>query len=130
MPEIQDDLRKALELGIVINLDNEFEMELVDELVRDRQIPSSEATKQLIGLRINPAFDEAGSIDINNTAVKESKFGLPLVESTRGQLVGLYRKYRWLNAVHFHVGSQGNPLNLFVEAAKVRNILCQDLHNL
>ena len=31
----------------------------------------------------------------------------------------LFKKYEWLNGVHFHVGSQGNPLELFVSAAKI-----------
>ncbi len=30
----------------------------------------------------------------------------------------LYRKYGWLNGIHFHVGSQGVVLDLFVAAAR------------
>ena len=60
-----------------------------------------------------------GNISILNTATKKSKFGLPLVDETRGRILDLYHKYQWLNGIHFHVGSQGNPIQLFVESAKV-----------
>ena len=60
-----------------------------------------------------------GTISIFNTATKQSKFGLPLLEETRGRILDLYKKYHWLNSIHFHVGSQGNPIQLFVESAKV-----------
>ena len=59
-----------------------------------------------------------GSISIFNTATKLSKFGLPLLDETRGRILDLYKRYTWLNSIHFHVGSQGNPIQLFVEAAK------------
>ena len=35
------------------------------------------------------------------------------------RIIGLYKSYAWLNGVHFHVGSQGVPIELFVDAAKV-----------
>ena len=55
-----------------------------------------------------------------NTGLKESKFGLALVPGqTKDKILGLYKKYSWLNAVHFHVGSQGNPMKLFVQSAMV-----------
>ena len=62
-----------------------------------------------------------------NTGLKESKFGLALVPGqTWGEILGLYKKYSWLNAVHFHVGSQGNPMKLFVQSAMVS--LLHNLH--
>ena len=75
----QVDLKKALDLGVIINLDNEFEMEVVDELLKNEckglETPS-------IGLRLNPVVG-GGTISIFNTATKLSKFGLPLVDETR-----------------------------------------------
>ena len=69
-------------------------------------------------LRVNPVVG-AGSIAIISTATKLSKFGLPLTDETRGRIIGLYKKYEWLNGIHFHVGSQGCAMDLFVKAAEV-----------
>jgi len=71
-----------------------------------------------VGLRLNPVVG-GGDMDILNTATKWAKFGLPLMEETKDQLIDLYKKYRWLKGVHFHVGSQGNPMDLFIDAAKI-----------
>ena len=105
-------------MGIVINLDNDYEMEIVDDLLRT----SCKGCKSpSIGLRINPVVG-SGSIAIISTATKLSKFGLPLMDETRGRIKSLYKKYEWLNGIHFHVGSQGCALDLFVKAAEVSNI--------
>ena len=102
-------------MGIVINLDNDFEMEIVDDLLKT----SCKGCKSpSIGLRVNPVVG-AGSIAIISTATKLSKFGLPLTDETRGGIISLYKKYEWLNGIHFHVGSQGCAMDLFVKAAEV-----------
>ena len=102
-------------MGIVINLDNDYEMEIVDDLLKT----SCKGCKSpSIGLRVNPVVG-AGSIAIISTATKLSKFGLPLTDETRGRIIGLYKKYEWLNGIHFHVGSQGCAMDLFVKAAEV-----------
>ena len=109
------DIKTALEMGIVINLDNDYEMEIVDDLLRT----SCKSCKSpSIGLRVNPVVG-AGSIAIISTATKLSKFGLPLTEATRNSIINLYKKYAWLNGIHFHVGSQGCALELFIKAAEV-----------
>ena len=102
-------------MGIVINLDNDYEMEIVDDLLKT----SCKGCKSpSIGLRVNPVVG-AGSIAIISTATKLSKFGLPLTDETRGRIISLYKKYEWLNGIHFHVGSQGCAMDLFVKAAEV-----------
>ena len=57
---LQGDLKKALDLGVVINLDNEYEMEIVDELIKAQGLscPVTKGRVQVIGLRINPAFEQ------------------------------------------------------------------------
>ena len=55
---MQVDLRKALDLNIVVNLDNELEIELVDKLLQERDGNQN----RVIGLRINPTFDEDHTI--------------------------------------------------------------------
>lgn len=63
-PPFQDDLIRALDLNVVINLDNELEMETVDELL-SQQGPNQD---RVIGLRINPTID-VPIVDPKTTAV-------------------------------------------------------------
>jgi len=114
---------RAIKSGVVINLDNEHEMEIIDDLLRTSCQGYSPPS---IGLRINPVVG-AGSIDIMSTATKASKFGLPVTEETRLTIIGLYSKYKWLNGIHFHVGSQGVALDLFVAAARFCINLVNDI---
>ena len=108
------ELERAIQSGVVINLDNEHEMEMVDDLLKTTCVGLRPPS---IGLRINPVVG-AGSIAIMSTATKASKFGLPVTEETRSTILDLYSKYDWLNGIHFHVGSQGVDLQLFVAAAR------------
>ena len=108
-------MKKALDLGVVINLDNDFEMAIVDDLLKNE---CKDSKSSMIGLRINPCVG-GGSISMNSTTVRASKFGLPMVDETRDKILDLYKKYEWLNSIHCHVGSQGCPLHLFINAAKV-----------
>ena len=100
-------------------------MELVDNLLATS---CSGYTPYSIGLRINPVVG-AGSIDIMSTATKASKFGLPVTENTRSKIIDLYQKYNWLNGIHFHVGSQGVALPLFVAAARFCVNLVQEIES-
>ena len=89
-------------------------MKVVDELLRG----PCKNSKAKIGLRINPVVG-GGAIAIISTATKLSKFGIPVTEDTKEQVLGLYKKYSWLTGIHVHVGSQGVPMELFVKGAKV-----------
>ena len=62
-----------------------------------------------------------GEHAILSTATKLSKFGVPLIEETKDRIIGLYKSYKWMNGIHAHVGSQGIPINLFVNSVKVCN---------
>jgi len=109
------DIKTALETGIIMNLDNEHEAEVVDELLKNE---CKDFEPNVIGMRINPVVG-GGEHAILSTATKLSKFGLPLMEQTKERIIGLYKSYEWMNGIHFHVGSQGIPINLFVNGAKV-----------
>ena len=58
-----------------------------------------------------------------STATKLSKFGVPLTEETEERVLDLYKTYSWLNGIHFHVGSQGVPIQLFVDGARVSCVI-------
>jgi diaminopimelate decarboxylase len=112
---VQVDLKMALDSDIYINVDNEQEALVVDQLL------SSEcsSSNSKIGLRINPVVG-GGVIALFSIATASSKFGLPVMDSTRDRIVDLYKTYSWLTGVHIHVGSQGQPLNTFIKGARVR----------
>ncbi len=104
----------ALDAGIYINLDNEQEAAMVDSML------SSECSgsKSKIGLRINPVVG-GGKIEMFSVATAVSKFGLPVMDSTRERILDLFKKYSWLTGVHIHVGSQGMPMDLIIKGARV-----------
>eukprot|EP01063_Lacrimia_lanifica_P007761 TRINITY_DN14996_c0_g1_i1.p1 TRINITY_DN14996_c0_g1~~TRINITY_DN14996_c0_g1_i1.p1 ORF type:complete len:487 (+),score=201.25 TRINITY_DN14996_c0_g1_i1:49-1509(+) len=99
---------------VYVNLDNEREFEDIEEIIREN--PGFDYNKR-IGLRINPVTG-AGAIASVSTAARGSKFGLPLVPETKQRLIGLYKKHKWLQGVHIHVGSQGCALELLVKGAR------------
>lgn len=115
---MQLDLKTALDAGVYINLDNEHEMAIVDDLLKGE----CSGSKAKVGLRVNPVVG-GGTIEIISTATKQSKFGVPIMSTTKDRILDLYKKYAWLSGIHIHVGSQGVPMELFVKGARVRMCL-------
>jgi diaminopimelate decarboxylase len=110
----QADLELVIKQGVQVNLDNEHEIKLVDELLKTT-CPWSGSS---FGVRLNPVVG-GGLLGMTSTATRASKFGLPITPETRNKVMDLYVKYEWLSAVHIHVGSQGIPLQKFVDGARV-----------
>lgn len=119
----QDELLRALEAGVAINVDNFEELERIEQLVGAQNAAKSGAFfssstashphRAVIGIRINPQ-KESGSIAMVSTATRTSKFGIGLLDY-RAQLLDAYSRLRFLNALHLHVGSQGCPIPLLVD---------------
>jgi diaminopimelate decarboxylase len=107
-------LELVIKQGIQVNVDNEHEMELVDDLLKT----TCQGSGSTFGLRLNPAVG-GGLLAITSTATRASKFGLPITPETRNKVMELYVKYKWLSAVHIHVGSQGIPLQTFADGIRV-----------
>ncbi len=107
-----DELAAALELGIVVNVDNLQELERIDRLLAGRHAVGQ------IGLRVNPVVG-SGSIGITSVADKSSKFGLRCDRDWRS-IVESFRRFPWLTGLHVHIGSQGCDLNLLI--AGIRRI--------
>ncbi|MGO3734894.1 MAG: diaminopimelate decarboxylase [Canibacter sp.] len=100
------ELRRALELGVSLNIDNFQELTRVQEILGET--PSDSA----IGIRVNPQVG-AGDIAAMSTASTHSKFGVPLEDpGMREKLINAYLTNPWLNRAHTHVGSQGCSLSL------------------
>ena len=104
------DLRRCLQDGIAVNLDNEQELARVDGLVAEHP-----GTASVIGFRVNPQIG-AGRISSTSTATRTSKFGYPLADGdNRARLLRIYGERPWLRSIHTHSGSQGCPLELMAE---------------
>lgn len=98
----EQELRKALQLGLTINADNAQELARIDGLPKHPDCR--------LGLRVNPVVG-AGSIEATSVAARGSKFGLPIFPDP-GPVAELFSKYDWLKGIHVHVGSQGCGLEL------------------
>jgi diaminopimelate decarboxylase len=99
-------LRRVLERGVNLNIDNFQEFERV------RAMADRIDGRSSIGFRLNPQVG-AGSIDAMSTATASSKFGVALEDpGNREALIDAYRGNPWLNALHVHVGSQGCSLEM------------------
>ncbi len=100
------ELARALELGVILNADNDQELE--------RLHPHNPTG--LVGLRINPVVGR-GTIKAQSVATRDSKFGFPIYPEAE-PAKKLFRQYPWLNGLHVHVGSQGCGLELLVAGAR------------
>ncbi|MEM7158438.1 MAG: diaminopimelate decarboxylase [Myxococcota bacterium] len=105
------DLRRALDRGVRLNLDNLDELDRVAALE-----PGSDAH---VGLRVNPAVG-AGTIRSTSVADRGSRFGVPWPQTIE-PLVDCFVRHAWLDGLHVHVGSQGCSLQQLVSA--VRKVL-------
>jgi diaminopimelate decarboxylase len=112
------ELQQALALGVRLNLDNETELRRVAELQ-----PPDDAE---VGLRLNPAVG-AGAIASTSVAARGARFGLPWPASPDA-LVPWLQRHPWLRGLHVHVGSQGCPMPLLVQAARLVAELRLELH--
>lgn len=92
----------ALQQGVHLNADS------FDELDRIHDFLSSNPSKSIIGIRVNPQIG-VGHIASTAVATKVSKFAVPLQEN-REKLIEYFSKYHWIKAIHVHIGSQGYPV--------------------
>lgn len=108
------ELRRALELGVSMNIDNFEELARIDEL-RSITPQNPAPTSAKIGLRINPQTG-TGTIGALSTATETSKFGIGLKDAgARDAIIAAYLDRPWLNQIHVHSGSQGLSLELAAE---------------
>jgi len=105
-----DELRRAVELGVLINIDSEFDLAHLSSVTNDLGKDAS------VLVRLNPDID-ADVHPFVATGMRESKFGLrrerldPLVEHIKKE------KRVDLVGVHCHLGSTIESVQVFREAA-------------
>ena len=98
-----DELRRALELGVWLNADHEEELQRLAAL--------GAPGRARIGLRVNPQLG-TGAIAFTSTVGRASKFGVPLADAP-----ALVARYPFITGLHVHTGSQGCGLELLAAAA-------------
>ena len=67
-----------------------------------------------LGLRINPLVG-GGAIAQLSTATAKSKFGIPLTNANRVQVLDSFREHTFLSGLMLHVGSTGMSVNTMTE---------------
>ncbi|MGD2128792.1 MAG: diaminopimelate decarboxylase [Lysobacterales bacterium] len=116
-------LRRLLQAGMALNIDNFQELERVSDLI------GSGGTASRVGIRVNPQVG-AGSIGPMSTATVSSKFGVTLGDpGNRERLVDCFLRHDWLTVLHAHVGSQGCPLELMAEGVRRLVDLAEEIEN-
>ncbi|MDN5586778.1 diaminopimelate decarboxylase [Brevibacterium aurantiacum] len=123
------ELRRAVDLGVSMNIDNFDELERLDVLL------TGHTTSARVGIRINPQSG-TGTIGALSTATQTSKFGIGLADpGARDELIEAYLSRPWLNQIHVHSGSQGISLDqaaagieTVVDLAKEVNELAAQKH--
>ena len=104
------ELRRALQLGLHVNVDN------LDELARVAELRVGVPQVGRIGLRVNPLVG-GGAIADTSLADERSKFGIPLGDDP-APLLEAFARHPWLEGLHVHVGSQGCAADLLVAGVR------------
>ncbi|SDS11873.1 diaminopimelate decarboxylase [Brevibacterium siliguriense] len=102
------ELRRAVDLGVSINVDNFDELTRLDTILSGRNDLAASAR---IGIRINPQSG-TGAIGALSTATETSKFGIGLADpGAREAVIEACLARPWLGQIHVHSGSQGISLD-------------------
>ena len=128
------ELRRAVELGVSMNIDNFDELERLDTLLAADAnaaiTPGSGTTSARLGIRINPQSG-TGTIGALSTATQTSKFGIGLADpGAREALIEAYLARPWLNQIHVHSGSQGISLDHAAAGIEVVVELAKEINEL
>lgn len=118
----QQEIERALTLGIAFNIDNFQELDRVARWLDENTSTSN------IGFRINPQIG-AGAVESTSTATMTSKFGIGLKdEGNHERIIEACQGYSWLNTLHVHVGSVGCPLELMCDGVKAIDDLAKNIN--
>ena len=79
-----------------------------------------------LGLRINPLVG-GGAIAQLSTATAKSKFGIPLTDATRAEILTYFQENSFLNGLMLHVGSTGMAVDTMTEGIAIVNALANEV---
>lgn len=119
----REEIKFAIENGVIITLDAESEVEQVEE------IAGEEGKKALVCFRVNPdvvAATHAGW----QTGRRESKFGIPMDRVVEAYEKALAANFVEPIGVHTHIGSQILEVRPFAQAAAKLMRLCGELKDI
>jgi len=105
----REELRTAVRKEWVINVDSAEELSILEKIAR------REGTEAKAALRVNPEVDPETHPHIA-TAVKGSKFGVPLDEAENVCRRMIESEHIEFLGLHYHIGSQITDLDPFVQA--------------
>jgi diaminopimelate decarboxylase len=117
-----EEIEYALKLGTHLNADSFIELVRISKLYKVTKSVSN------IGLRINPQVS-SGTIKSTSVADNISKFGIPINEH-RQEIIDSFFKYKWLNGIHLHVGSQGISIIQLLNGLKKVYELVEEINSL
>lgn len=103
------ELEKALEAGVIINLD------AVHELERLEKICEKENKTAKISFRVNPSVSPETHPHLS-TGLKESKFGIPEEDVLNAYSQALDKECFKISGIHMHIGSQITKASPYEEA--------------
>ena len=103
------ELEKALDAGVIINLDAIHELERLDEIC-EREKESAR-----ISFRVNPSVSPETHPHLA-TGLKESKFGVPEEEVLKAYSLATGKEHFKISGIHMHIGSQITKTSPYEEA--------------
>eukprot|EP00756_Hemistasia_phaeocysticola_P053730 Hpha_TRINITY_DN29687_c0_g1::TRINITY_DN29687_c0_g1_i1::g.165101::m.165101/K01586/lysA; diaminopimelate decarboxylase len=104
-----DELRCALSLPCLLNIDNLQELARVETLIE-----GGLQLRAQVGLRLNPQTS-AGRLSAFSTGTKTSKFGIGVEDpGNKEAILRAFKRNPWLSALMVHTGSQGCGMDLMV----------------
>ena len=118
----EKELKIALDMGVNINIDSCQEFDRIVALIS--RYPGS----RNIGIRVNPQIG-IGAIKLSSVAGEYSKFGIP-VKEFRTKIISCYKRHKWLNSMHVHIGSQGCSVDMLVDGIKIVYDLAVEINRL
>ena len=117
----EEDIKKSIELGIYcINVESFAELERIQKIASEVKMEAS------VAIRINPNIDP-GSHEYISTGLESTKFGINLTNMMDAFVFAEKEKYINLMGIDYHIGSQIETLEPFIEAI---NSVTKILHKL
>ena len=119
----EEDIKRSIELGIYC-----INVESFSELERIKKIASELKIKAPVAIRVNPNIDP-GSHEYISTGLESTKFGINLKNMMDAFIYADEAEYIDLIGIDYHIGSQIETLDPFIEAVSSVAKIIKELKN-